>query len=71
MKEQFAELDIVPMEADLSENDPEIWAYLHEVFRRGNLPVNVIYPADKSRPPIILPEVLTQSIVLDAIDAAQ
>jgi thiol:disulfide interchange protein len=59
------------MEADLTEDDPEIWAYLHEKFRRGNLPVNVLYPADKNRPPIILPEVLTQNIVLDAIASAQ
>lgn len=68
---KFKELDIVPMEADLTEDDPEIWKYLHENFNRSNIPVTLIYPADKERPPIILPELLTQGIVLNAIEAAR
>ena len=62
---------MVAMEADLTEDDPEIWAYLHENFKRANLPVNLIYPADKNRPPIILDEILTQSKMLEALKVAQ
>ena len=71
MKEKFKELNIAALEADLSGHDPKIWAYLREQLNRSTLPVNLVYPADKSRPPIILPPNLTQSIVLGAIEAAQ
>ena len=39
-------------------------------FGRANIPVNLMYPADPSEPPIILSEVLTQSIMLEALDMA-
>ena len=71
MKEQFKKLNIVAIEADMTEDDPKVWEYLFENFNRANLPVNVLYPADSSRPPIILPEVLTQTTVLNAIAAAE
>ena len=71
MKEKFQELNIAAIEADLTEDDPKIWEYLHENFNRANLPVNVIYPADPNRPPIILPEVITQATMLEGIEAAQ
>ena len=37
---------------------------------RKSLPTNLIYPADPSRPAIMLPEYLTPDIVIKAIESA-
>ena len=36
----------------------------------GGVPLVLVYPRDASKPPIVLPEFLTPSIVLDALDQA-
>jgi hypothetical protein len=41
-----------------------------KVFRRSTFPTNVIYPADPSLRPILLPEILTQNVMLHALELA-
>jgi thiol:disulfide interchange protein DsbD len=60
---------IVPMKADWTNSNPEITAAL-AAFGRVGVPFYVIYPAGRANEPIILPEILTEQIVLDAIAKA-
>jgi thiol:disulfide interchange protein DsbD len=39
-------------------------------FNRAGVPLVLIYPKDPAAPPIVLPEILTPGIVLDALDRA-
>ncbi len=57
---------------DFSEDDPEIVAIYRSIkkFNRAGFPTNVIYPADPSLRPILLPEFLTQKAVLHALELA-
>ncbi len=57
------------MQADWTNADPEITAALKR-FGRVGVPFYVVYPAGKPNEPIILPELLTQQIVLDALAKA-
>lgn len=67
--EKLKELSVVPMKADWTAQDPEISELLHK-FGRSGVPVYVIYPAGKATEPILLPEVINQSIVLEGLDKA-
>ena len=55
--------------ADLTGNDERIWKELKAIGKAG-LPVNLVFPADPSKPPIILPTNLSQSVVIEAIKKA-
>ena len=68
MKDKFKELNVVAMEADVDHTEG-VWDFLHK-YKRSNIPVNMLYPADPSKPPIILDEVLTQGKMLKALDIA-
>lgn len=61
---RFKELGVVRMKADWTVQDPEITQALAE-FGRNGVPLYVFYPAGGDA--VILPEVLTPSIVLAAI----
>ena len=39
-------------------------------FKRAGFPTNVVYPADPALRPILLPEFLTQAMVLHALELA-
>ena len=39
-------------------------------FDRAGVPLVLVYPRDPPTPPIVLPEILTPGIVLDALDRA-
>lgn len=67
----FAKTKAVALKADWTNEDPVISEFL---FRNGlfAIPVNFIYPADASQPPIMLPEgFLTQSHVIEGLEKAQ
>lgn len=68
VREALKRLNIVPMKADWTNANPEITRKLAQ-FGRVGVPFYVFYPAGKSRDPIILPELLTEQIVLRALDA--
>ena len=76
MKAKIAELDAVLLRAkaaaNFSDEDPETVAIYRSLkkFNRAGFPTNVIYPADPSLRPILLPEFLTQETVLNALTLA-
>jgi thiol:disulfide interchange protein DsbD len=63
----FKKKGVVAMKADWTRRDPAISRALAE-FGRSGVPLYVIYaPQRAAQQPILLPEILTESIVLDAI----
>lgn len=66
----FANKGIVAMKADWTDGDPAITRALAE-FGRSSVPFYVLYHGDADTDPIVLPEILKPSIVLDAIAEAQ
>jgi thiol:disulfide interchange protein len=63
---QLASRNVTLLRADWTQYDPEITKELATLGRSG-VPTYVIYPAAQGAEPDILPEVLTKSLVLDAI----
>jgi thiol:disulfide interchange protein DsbD len=61
------EKKITPMKADWTNANPEITAILKN-FGRVGVPFYLIYPASDSANPVILPEVLTESLLSDALN---
>jgi thiol:disulfide interchange protein len=59
---------VVPMIADWSDNDPTVSAKLKELKVNG-IPALAIYPADGGKP-IVLQAVVSQSQVIEALEAA-
>jgi len=70
VREKFAQLGIVPMKADWTNANPEITAALQR-FGRVGVPFYVLYPAGHPDAPITLPELLTPSLVLEALSKAR
>ena len=64
--DEFARRGVVPLLADWTQANPEIDAALRALGRSG-VPAYALYPADRSRGPVLLPEVLTPGIVLNAL----
>jgi thiol:disulfide interchange protein DsbD len=64
--DRFRELGVIPLLADWTQPNPEIDEALRAIGRSG-VPAYVYYPADRSKPPLVLPEVLTPAIVLNAV----
>lgn len=62
-------LNVVALEADWTTQDPTITRLLNK-FNRSGVPLYVIFPAGKPTEPIVLPEVITQSLVLKKLDEA-
>lgn len=67
--EKLKALDAVPMKADWTAQDPDIFKLLQK-FGRSGVPAYVIYPAGKPNNPILLPEVITQAIVIEGLEKA-
>lgn len=66
VQKAFAELGIVPMIADWTNSNPEITRKLAQ-FDRVGVPFYLFYPRGRADDPVILPELLTQQIILRAI----
>jgi thiol:disulfide interchange protein DsbD len=64
---RFSELGIVPLVADWTHRSDEITEALAR-FGRNSVPLYVLYPAGDKADPILLPEILTPGIVLDALN---
>ncbi len=60
--------DIVYMKGDWTNQDPEITRVLDE-FNRPSVPLYILYPGDLSQEPVLLPQILTPNIVLEALDS--
>jgi len=65
----FADRHIAYMKGDWTRQDPEISAFLRDQGRDG-VPLYLFYPGDGGAP-TVLPQILTQGIVLRAIGAAE
>jgi thiol:disulfide interchange protein DsbD len=68
VREAFAKLGIVPMLADWTNSNPEITKKLAQ-FDRVGVPFYLFYPAGRPDNPEILPELLTEQIVLRTVGA--
>jgi thiol:disulfide interchange protein/DsbC/DsbD-like thiol-disulfide interchange protein len=66
VREAFQRHGIVKLKADWTNGDPVITKLLQQ-FGRPGVPLYVLYPA-KSEEPIVFPEVLTKSMVLDKLE---
>ena len=60
---------VVPLLADYTDGSPEIKAML-ETLKSASIPLLAIYPADKPSQPIVLRDVVTKQMVLDALKQA-
>ncbi|MEP6777054.1 MAG: protein-disulfide reductase DsbD domain-containing protein, partial [Chthoniobacterales bacterium] len=67
VRDAFQRRGIVKFKADWTNADPVITKILKQ-FGRPGVPLYVLYPAGKSAKPIVFPELLTQSIILDKIE---
>ena len=67
VRQAFAERGVTTMRADWTAEDPAITAAL-DGFDRSGVPLYVLYPGGDAEP-VLLPEVLTTGLVLDALDA--
>lgn len=62
----IASKGIVPMKADWTASDPAITAELKK-FGRVGVPFYVFYPQGDKQPPVVLPELLTESVLLKGL----
>ena len=60
------ERGITAMKGDWTNSDPEITDALRS-FGRVGVPLALFYPSGKGSSPVILPELLTEKIVLEAL----
>jgi len=67
VKRRMAEKNVELIVVDWTNKDPRILKSL-EQFGRSGVPLYLIYDRDTSKPPQILPAILTPGIVLDALD---
>jgi thiol:disulfide interchange protein DsbD len=64
---KFGEKNVATLKADWTSRDPAITEALRKLGRSG-VPTYVIYAQDPSAPPRLLPEVLTPTLVINALD---
>jgi len=69
VKEKLAAIGAISFLGDYTYEDAAIAAELKKYGRAG-VPLVVVFPADPQAEPIVLPEILTPGIVLDALDKA-
>ena len=67
--EQLKALNVVTMKADWTRRDATISKLLQK-FQRSGVPLYVVFPAGKGSSPIVLPEVITPSLVIDKLKEA-
>jgi thiol:disulfide interchange protein/DsbC/DsbD-like thiol-disulfide interchange protein len=68
--QKLHEMNVLPVRADWTNRNPDITRLLLK-FGRSGVPLYVIFPPGRSGTPIVLPEVITPGIVLDALDRAK
>jgi thiol:disulfide interchange protein len=66
VREAFQRHGIIKIKADWTNGDPEITKLLQH-FGRPGVPLYVLYPG-KSAEPIVFPELLTKSMILDKLE---
>lgn len=66
---RMRQLNAIALRADYTDRDPRITEELKRYGRAG-VPMVLVFPVDPTRPPLVLPELLTPGIVLEALDRA-
>jgi thiol:disulfide interchange protein DsbD len=66
VRQRLHEKNIAYLVGDWTNRDPEITRFLQQ-FGRSGVPLYVYYPADNSSKAVVLPQVLTENILLDAL----
>jgi len=69
VKSAFERYSVVKMKADWTNADPVVTKALKQ-FGRVGVPLYVLYPAATPNEPIVMPELLTQSLVLGHLQSA-
>jgi thiol:disulfide interchange protein DsbD len=69
VKQAFQRYGVVKMKADWTNADPAVTKMLKQ-FGRVGVPLYVLYPAGAPNQPIVLPELLTQAVVLNHLQSA-
>jgi thiol:disulfide interchange protein len=67
--ERFKAGDVVPIRADWTNRNPDITRLMAK-FGRSGVPLYVLFPAGRPTEPIVLPEVITTGIVIEALNRA-
>jgi thiol:disulfide interchange protein DsbD len=67
--EKFRSTGIITVKADWTNRNPDITRLLAK-FGRSGVPLYVVFPEGRPREPIVLPEVITPGMVIDALDRA-
>jgi thiol:disulfide interchange protein DsbD len=70
VKASLAAKRITYLKADWTNRDPDITAMLTS-FERSGVPLYVLYPPGRTSNPVVLPQILTESLVLKAIKGLQ
>jgi thiol:disulfide interchange protein len=65
--EALADKDVVYLKGDWTNNDPVITAVLKR-YQTSGVPLYLMYPADPNLPAEVLPQILTEGIILDALE---
>jgi thiol:disulfide interchange protein DsbD len=65
----MAQLGVVPIKADFTKPDAVISEWLRRHGKAG-VPMYVVLPADPTKDPWLLPEILTPGLVVDALRKA-
>jgi thiol:disulfide interchange protein DsbD len=66
---KLKEIGAVAFEADYTDENPVIGRELHK-FERDGVPLVLVYSKDVSKPPEVLPTLLSPAIVLNALNQA-
>ena len=66
VQDKLDKLEVVTMKADWTSRDERITQALAK-FGRNSVPLYVLYTGKSDQPPVVLPEILTPGIVLDAL----
>jgi thiol:disulfide interchange protein DsbD len=69
VRAKLKEINAVALLGDYTHFPENISAELNR-FNRAGVPLVLVYPKDATAPPIVLPEILTPGIVLDALERA-
>ena len=69
VRSKLKQTGTIAMIADFTDRNATIAAELQK-FGQSGVPLVLVYPRDKTKPPLVLPNWLTESIVLDALDQA-
>ncbi|MSU41148.1 MAG: DUF255 domain-containing protein [Pedosphaera sp.] len=70
VRRKLKAVDAVILKADFTDRKNEAIRAELAKHQRAGVPLVLVYPADGSSPPIVLPEILTPSVVVDALQRA-